>query len=470
MRDRCEVLDWAASGAMALTGMPEGMPVASPAPVLAMLARVSTEFARVTAETGQEVRADPAELLAGRAALAGFTRGGRVSAGRSSYLLRSADGWCAVTLSRPDDVAAVPAIAGALGVADACRNAIATRADACSALAAAALVTPAEDFAAAAQLVGVPAAALPPVALPPVALPAAALPPAALPPAARPNGAGEAAPAEAAGWPPWRAVRIAEPLAGARLAGAVVADLSSMWAGPLCARLLGLAGAQVIKVESPARPDGARSGNQEFFDWLHAGHRSLCVDFSTTAGRAVLASLLEVADVVIESSRPRALAAMGLAPGTIPHPPGQVWLSITGYGRSLPERVAFGDDAAVAGGLVGWPGGEQAGPVFCADAIADPLSGACGALAVALSRSAGGGELIDLSMRDVAAAFAATPDHGPHVVLPGGSVACPRVHREQRVLPPRRPVRPAGAAARAAELGADTQAVLAWLNGRAAAC
>ena len=105
MADRCEVLDWAASGAMALTGMPDGAPAASPAPALAMLAQVSAEFARATVKTGKAVRVEPAELVAGRAALAGFTRGGRVSAGRSSFLLRAADGWCAVTLSRPDDVA-----------------------------------------------------------------------------------------------------------------------------------------------------------------------------------------------------------------------------------------------------------------------------------------------------------------------------------------------------------------------------
>jgi crotonobetainyl-CoA:carnitine CoA-transferase CaiB-like acyl-CoA transferase len=490
MRDRCEVLDWAASGAMALTGLPDGPPVASPAPALAMLAQVTAEFAQVTRQTGNEVHADPAELIAGRAALAGFTRGGRVSAGGSSFLLRAADGWCAVTLSRPDDVAAVPAIAGQLGVDGPGPNAIATLAEARSALTALARGKPAEDLAAAAQLVGVPAAALPADARPPGAPPHGARPH-----GARPHGAGEPSPAGAASWPPWRATRIAEPLAGTGLAGpglanTVVADLSSMWAGPLCARLLGLAGAKVIKVESLSRPDGARSGNREFFDWLHAGHRSLAVDFSTREGRTVLASLLAVADVVIESSRPRALAAMGVAPEMIPHPPGQVWLSITGYGRSMPELVAFGDDAAVAGGLVGWAGGESSGPVFCADAIADPLTGACGALAVALSRSAGGGELIDLPMRDVAAAFAAAPgcwpldhgphdhgphdlgplDHGPHEILPSGSVSCPRLHREQAVLAPGCPSPPAGPGRHAPELGADTAAVLAWLAGRRAAC
>jgi hypothetical protein len=129
--------------------------------------------------------------------------------------------------------------------------------------------------------------------------------------------------------------------------------------------------------------------------------------------------------------------------------------------------------------------------VFCADAIADPLAGACGALAVALSRSAGGGELIDLSMRDVAAAFAAAApgfgppdhgllhhgpldhgplDHGPHEILPGGSVSCPRLHREQAVLAPRRPSPPAGPERHAAELGADTSAVTEWLASRRAAC
>ena len=149
------------------------------------------------------------------------------------------------------------------------------------------------------------------------------------------------------------------PSAGARLAGAVVVDLSSMWAGPLCARLLGLAGADVIKVETPGRPDGARAGERRFFDWLHGGHRSVVVDFRSESGRHALGALIAAADVVIEASRPRALAQLGLAPEMIPHREGQVWLSITGYGRGDPaasELVAFGDDAAVAGGLVGWTG------------------------------------------------------------------------------------------------------------------
>jgi hypothetical protein len=421
----CAVLGWAASGAMALTGQPGAPPVTSPAPMMSLLGVVTGLLAQVSGQTGTAVRADPAVLLTGRAGLMGLTRRGRLSAGGSTRLLRSADGWCAVTLSRPDDIAAVPAIVGG------------DLADPWPALTEAARARPAADLAARAQLVGVPAAALPAApGCPPV---------------------------------PWQVTRIAAPAPATQLAGAVVADLSAMWAGPLCGYLLGQAGARVIKVESPSRPDGARAGDPRFFNWLHAGQQSLSVDFARE--RDTLAELLETADVVIEASRPRALASLGLAPGVLRHRPGQIWVSITGYGRAEPTFAAFGDDAAVAGGLVGWAAGE---PVFCADAIADPLAGICATLAVACSAAAGGGHLIHVSMRDVAAAFAAAPapDHGPHPVTAAPTpdhgpctvdavVACPRLGRQQAVAPPHTPE----PAVRAPALGADNAAVLSWLAG-----
>jgi crotonobetainyl-CoA:carnitine CoA-transferase CaiB-like acyl-CoA transferase len=135
--------------------------------------------------------------------------------------------------------------------------------------------------------------------------------------------------------------------------------------------------------------------------------------------------------------------------------------------------VAFGDDAAVAGGLVGWTTGQAPEPVFCADAIADPLAGVCGALAVARSVADGGGEFIDLSMREVAATFAAAAasTHSPHDVRPDGTVPCPLSGRQQAVLPPRRPAPSASpSTSHAGYLGADTSAVLAWLADRAASC
>jgi hypothetical protein len=76
-----------------------------------------------------------------------------------------------------------------------------------------------------------------------------------------------------------------------------------------------------------------------------------------------------------------------------------VWLSITGYGRDS-NRVAFGDDAAVAGGLVAL---DADGPCFVADAIADPLTGVASAAAVATALERGGRWQLDASMAAVAA-------------------------------------------------------------------
>jgi crotonobetainyl-CoA:carnitine CoA-transferase CaiB-like acyl-CoA transferase len=109
------------------------------------------------------------------------------------------------------------------------------------------------------------------------------------------------------------------------------------------------------------------------------------------------------ADVVIEASRPRALEQLGLAPELSRGPPGQVWLSITGHGRVGEARcwTGYGDDCAVAGGFFSR---DDAGrPVFCGDAVADPLTGLVAALAVLRGLDAGGGLLIDISLSGVAA-------------------------------------------------------------------
>ncbi len=166
------------------------------------------------------------------------------------------------------------------------------------------------------------------------------------------------------------------------------------------AQLLARAGATVVKVESPKRPDGTRRGEPAFFDWMNAGKLCYAVDFDTQAD--ALRRLLSVADIVIEGSRPAALRRRQLDAENVPGRPGRIWLRINGY-HDQPGRPAFGDDAAVAGGLVG------DGPVFLGDAIADPLSGLEAARAIGESLRRGGGEVIDVAMAQVAARYAALP-------------------------------------------------------------
>jgi crotonobetainyl-CoA:carnitine CoA-transferase CaiB-like acyl-CoA transferase len=180
-----------------------------------------------------------------------------------------------------------------------------------------------------------------------------------------------------------------------------VIDLSSLWAGPLCGRLLGAAGASVTKVESAHRPDGARAGPPEFFRLMNEGKEEETVDLATAPGRADLRELLAGADVVIDSSRPRAMEQLGVDVEAEVRR-GAVWVSITGYGRTGPwrNRVAFGDDAAVAGGLAVAAGSVEA-PRFWGDAVADPAAGLFATEAVLASLHVGGGHLVDVALREV---------------------------------------------------------------------
>lgn len=387
---------WAASGAMALTGDPRGAPLVAPDGVVERIEALGTSAG-----------VDALGLLGERAAIAGFGRRGSVSCGGASRMLDTADGWVAVTLARPDDIELVPAWLELDGLPS----------DPWSAVDAAAAQRDAHALVERGRLLGLPVAVVGEVAPPPQ-------------------------PVHATCIERGRRRRDRPP---------IVADLSSLWAGPLCARILREAGARVIKVESVRRPDGARNGPPAFFDLLHAGHEAVAVDFASEAGRADLRALLLASDVVIEGSRPRALEQLGIDARELLASGPSVWVSITGYGHApdLRDRVAFGDDAAAAGGLVACVDGDRR-PRFVADAVADPLTGVAAAGAVQRALHDGGAWLLDVAMASVASWVA-------------GDRAAPWEHGTAAEARPPAAPRPASPAR---PLGADTEAVLAELRHR----
>jgi crotonobetainyl-CoA:carnitine CoA-transferase CaiB-like acyl-CoA transferase len=183
----------------------------------------------------------------------------------------------------------------------------------------------------------------------------------------------------------------------------LVVDLSALWAGPLCGHLLGLLGARVIVVEGTRRPDPTRTVAPEFSQLLRGSAEQLTVDLGSAEGLAELTELLSRADVVIESTRPRALQQLGVdAEEIVAGAKACSWVSITAYGRAH-NRIGFGDDVAAAAGLIG-VGAVPSDVVFAGDAIADPLTGAHAAVAALAGVLTGRSAVIDLAMYDVARA------------------------------------------------------------------
>jgi hypothetical protein len=357
--------DWLDSGAMALTGLPGGERLHStgrPA-TLARAAALSLEL--LTARSGVPLRIDGAPLLGQRAALLGTHRHGATSVGGATRLLDGLDGWFALSLSRPDDVELVPALVEASSAGDPWDR-VARWARGRRVL----------DVVERAALLGLAAGEL-------------------------------RYPLDAP--PPWRLRRLPGPGA-ARSGPPRVVNLGSLWAAPLCAHLLSLAGAQVTDVESPNRPDGARLGTPTFHAALHDGHALQIFDLAAPTGRDALHGLVDAADVVITASRRRALESLGVTPDHFDQSRARVWIEITGHGAAA-DRIAFGDDAAVAGGLVGW---SPAGPVFAGDAIADPLTGLLAAVAASAALAAGGSWHAQLALRDVAAYATRHGSSAPH--------------------------------------------------------
>ncbi len=372
----------------------------------ARLALVMDATATSIADTTDgAVVVDGPALLGERAAHTGWQRQGSTSCGGQARLLRAGDGWIAASLARADDLDAVDAwLESAVGLGDD------PAALDWGPLAAAVAGRSRADLIARAHLLGLPVASV-----------------------------GEAR-------PPGVVVRVEDRhrWSARPLGELTVVDLSSLWAGPLCANLLGLAGARVVKVESTRRPDGARFGPSGFFDLLHGGHESVAVDLTSDSGRTWLRRLVGAADVVIEASRPRALDAMGASFGRCRTAGWSgVWVRITAHTDT--GRVGFGDDAAASGGLL-VEGSD--GPMFCADAVADPLTGATAAAIALDAVRAGRGGRYSLALARTAALVAeGIARHAPVDAL-NVEVASPR---SRLVVQPARP------------LGADTDAVLGAL-------
>lgn len=195
------------------------------------------------------------------------------------------------------------------------------------------------------------------------------------------------------------------------LQGLRVLDVSTLFAGPIAATVLGDFGAEVIKIEQPRHGDPvrghghARDGISLTWKALGRNKRAMTLRLSDPRGRDIFLDLAATADVVIENFRPGTLERWGLGPEELSaRRPDLVLARVTGFGQRGPmsTRPGFGTLAESMSGFAhstGSPDGPPTLPPFgLADGIA-AFATAFGVLAALRHRDATGeGQVIDMAI------------------------------------------------------------------------
>jgi len=196
------------------------------------------------------------------------------------------------------------------------------------------------------------------------------------------------------------------------LDGVRVLDASTVLAGPLTCQLLGDYGADVIKIEHPARGDSMRGhghskdGKGLWWKMLSRNKRTVGLYLGDPDGAEVFRALARTADVIVENFRPGTLERWGLAPESLrAENPGLVVLRVTGFGQTGPyaARPGFGTLAESMSGFAAITGEPDGPPTLPPFGLADSIAGMTGAYAVMTAlyhRDArgGAGQDVDLSI------------------------------------------------------------------------
>ncbi|EMD39673.1 hypothetical protein CERSUDRAFT_121892 [Gelatoporia subvermispora B] len=122
-----------------------------------------------------------------------------------------------------------------------------------------------------------------------------------------------------------------------------VLEFTRVLAGPVCGRTLAAHGADVLWITSPSLP------SLPFLDMdTSRGKRSTQLDLTTEEGRSALSSLVNDADVFLQSYRPGGLRDKGFGPEDVAKArPGIVYASLTAYGWEGPWSNRRGFDSLV---------------------------------------------------------------------------------------------------------------------------
>ncbi|HET6614624.1 MAG TPA: CoA transferase, partial [Dehalococcoidia bacterium] len=206
------------------------------------------------------------------------------------------------------------------------------------------------------------------------------------------------------------------------LDGIKVVDLTHVFAGPTCTRILGDLGADVIRFESPNRLDVTRNliitendgldhpwHRASYFVIRNTNKREMMIDLAQPEGLAIVKKLIADADVLADSFTPRVMENFGLGYQSVKEMKSDIiMISLSGYGQYGPMRDfgAYGMGLEPASGISSITGYVDGPPIRSGLSFTDPYSGFMGAGAVltalAYRRRTGKGQYIDLSEQEAA--------------------------------------------------------------------
>ncbi len=182
---------------------------------------------------------------------------------------------------------------------------------------------------------------------------------------------------------------MAGPLNGVR-----ILDLTSNFMGPYASLLLADMGADICKIEAPGG-DTTRgvgpcrnAGMSAIFLHLNRNKRSLVLDLKNAQGVQALKRMIESADVVLHSLRPKAMARLGLTYEEVKQiNPRIIYCGAFGFGSGGPyaDRPAYDDLIQAAVGLPVLQARKVGPPTYVATAIADRVVGMATSNAVAMA-------------------------------------------------------------------------------------
>jgi len=134
------------------------------------------------------------------------------------------------------------------------------------------------------------------------------------------------------------------PAAAGPLADVRVVEMGQLLAGPFCGQLLADFGAEVIKLEDPARGDPMRQWGREkphglslWWPVIARNKKSVTLNLRHPEGQSLARRLLGTADVLVENFRPGTLERWGLGYDALAERnPGLVLVRVTGFGQDGP--------------------------------------------------------------------------------------------------------------------------------------